>query len=130
VDDDAAARELFGTVLEAAGATVTSVASAGDALEALRRAPHDVMVSDIEMPDVDGYSLVRDALAIAGGRGERLAAIAVTAYSRPEDEARSLAAGFDLHVRKPVDPRAFVAAVLIACRPDAGARLADGPAGH
>jgi signal transduction histidine kinase/CheY-like chemotaxis protein len=130
VDDDAAARELFRTVLEHAGATVTAASSAAEAVAALRRQPHDVIVSDIEMPDVDGYSLVHEALAIAERRGERLAAIAVTAYSRPEDEARSLAAGFHLHLRKPVDPGALVAAVMAACESDSGRRAADGPSLH
>jgi signal transduction histidine kinase/ActR/RegA family two-component response regulator len=115
VDDDATARELFTTVLETAGAIVTSTASAPEALAALRRASHEVIVSDIEMPVLDGYDLVREAHAIANGRCERLVAIAVTAYSRPEDEARSLAAGFHLHVRKPVAPGMFVAAVQSAC---------------
>jgi CheY-like chemotaxis protein len=101
-----------------------------EALAAFRRAAHDVIVSDIEMPDIDGYSLLHQALAIAKSRGERLAAIAVTAYSRPEDEARSLAAGFHLHVRKPVDPRALVAAVVTVCEPDSRSRSAEGPSRH
>jgi signal transduction histidine kinase/CheY-like chemotaxis protein len=130
VDDDAGARELFGTVMELAGATVTATVSAADALASFQRASYDVIVSDIEMPDVDGYSLVHQALEIAKRRGERLVAVAVTAYSRPEDEARSLAAGFDLHVRKPVDPGALVAAIMDACRPDSGARAAEGPSRH
>ena len=127
VDDDAAARELFRTVMEHAGAAVTAASSAHDALAALQRQSHDVIVSDIEMPDVDGYSLVHQALTIAEVRGERLSAIAVTAYSRPEDEAQSLAAGFHQHVRKPVDPGALVAAVLRACAPGDARRAADGP---
>jgi signal transduction histidine kinase/ActR/RegA family two-component response regulator len=130
VDDDGAARELFRTVLEVAGATVMVAASAAEALAAFRRAPYDVMVSDIEMPDVDGYSLLQETLAIANSRGDRFAAIAVTAYSRPEDEARSLAAGFHLHVSKPVDPGVLVAAVMMVCQPDAPGRAAEGPSGH
>ena len=130
VDDDAGARELFRTIMELAGATVTTAASAAEALASLHRGSYDVIVSDIEMPDVDGYSLVHKALTIAKSRDERLGAIAVTAYSRPEDEARSLAAGFDLHVCKPIDPGALVAAVVAACEPDARARAAEGPSGH
>jgi signal transduction histidine kinase/ActR/RegA family two-component response regulator len=112
VDDDPEARTLFATILEGAGATVTAASSARDALEAFRRSTHDVLVSDIEMPDVDGYGLLREALAIAHGRNERLMAVSVTAYSRPEDQARSLAAGFHRHVQKPVDPAALVAVVV------------------
>jgi signal transduction histidine kinase/CheY-like chemotaxis protein len=130
VDDDGAARELFRVVMERAGAIVTTSGSAAEALTALRRESYDVMVSDIEMPDVDGYSLVQDALAIVRSRGERLVAIAVTAYSRPEDEARSLEAGFHLHVRKPVDPGALVAAVMTAAESHSDRRAADGPSGH
>jgi signal transduction histidine kinase/CheY-like chemotaxis protein len=130
VDDDAGARDLFRTVMEVAGATVTTAASAADALASFQRASYDVVVSDIEMPDVDGYSLIHQALAMAKARGERLVAIAVTAYSRPEDEARSLAAGFHLHLCKPVDPGALVAAVMSACEPDADARAAEGPSSH
>jgi signal transduction histidine kinase/ActR/RegA family two-component response regulator len=112
VDDDPEARTLFSTILEGAGAAVTGAGSADDALNALRRSTHDVLVSDIEMPDVDGYGLLREALAIAHGRNERLMAVSVTAYSRAEDEVRSLAAGFHRHVQKPLDPAALVAVVL------------------
>jgi signal transduction histidine kinase/CheY-like chemotaxis protein len=111
VDDDSEARTLFATILEGAGATVTPASSAHDALEALRSSTYDVLVSDIEMPDVDGYGLLRDALAIAHGRSERLMAVSVTAYSRPEDEARALAAGFHRHVHKPIDPAVLVEVV-------------------
>jgi CheY-like chemotaxis protein len=112
VDDDPEARTLFATILESAGATVTASRSAHDALAALRRSTHDVMVSDIEMPDVDGYALLHQAQAIAHSRNERLMAVAITAYSRPEDEARSFQAGFHRHLRKPVDPAALVAVVV------------------
>ena len=111
VDDDKESRELFAAILEAAGATVTSADSAENALTIFRGASYDVLVSDIEMPDVDGYALVRQALAIANERGERLGAIAVTAYTRVGDEARSLRAGFQRHVQKPLEPAALVAAV-------------------
>ena len=130
VDDDAGTRDLFRTVMELAGAMVTSAASAAEALASFQRASYDVIVSDIEMPDVDGYSLVQQALSVANGRGERFVAIAVTAYSRPEDEARSLAAGFQLHLSKPIDPGALVAALMTACEPDEDARTAEGPSGH
>jgi signal transduction histidine kinase/ActR/RegA family two-component response regulator len=121
VDDEPEARELFVAILEGAGATVTPAASAVHALAALSDEPYDVLVSDIEMPDVDGYSLLPQAMAIALNRGERLMAVAVTAYSRSEDEARSLDAGFHRHLRKPVDPPDLIAAVqsVLFARPDA-----------
>jgi CheY-like chemotaxis protein len=111
VDDDREARELFTMMLESAGARVDTAASAAAALAALRDASYDVLVSDIEMPGMDGYALRREAAAMAAGRNSGLVAVAVTAYSRPEDEARSLAAGFDCHINKPVDPVELVAAI-------------------
>lgn len=114
VDDDVEARTLFAAILGTAGAVVTCASSAAEAMTILRAASHDVIVSDIEMPAVDGYGLVHQALAIAAERGETLGAIAVTAYSRPEDEARSLAAGFHRHVQKPVEPATLIAAVHAA----------------
>ncbi len=117
VDDDPESRTLFATILEGAGATVVAAGSAHDALEALRRSTFDVLVSDIEMPEVDGYGLLHQALAIAAGRNERLMAVSVTAYSRFEDEARSVGAGFHRHLQKPVDPAALVAVVLSVSDP-------------
>ena len=114
VDDDKESRDLFTAILESAGATVSSAESAADALSLLRRRVPNVLVSDIEMPEMDGYTLVREALAIAEQRGHRLLAIAVTAYSRAGDEARSLQAGFQRHVQKPLEPATLVAAVAAA----------------
>ena len=63
-----------------------------------------MLVSDIEMPGEDGYSLIRRVRALASSEGGRTPAIALTAYGRPEDRIRSLAAGYSIHVPKPVDP--------------------------
>ncbi len=114
VDDEAEARELFAHVLGRAGAVVAQAASADYALAAIRAEPYHVLLSDIEMPAVDGYGLAAQAIAIAAGRHERLVAIAVTAYSRPEDERRSLAAGFVRHLTKPIDPHDLIAAIRSA----------------
>jgi signal transduction histidine kinase/ActR/RegA family two-component response regulator len=111
VDDEAETRELFTMILKGAGAAVTCAESAAVAMAALRREWTDVMIADIEMPHEDGYALVAAARALAADRGAALCAIAVTAYSRPEDHARSIAAGFSQHLRKPIDPAAFVAAI-------------------
>jgi signal transduction histidine kinase/ActR/RegA family two-component response regulator len=116
VDDDVETQKLFVTILDSVGASVETARSAGDALTILRRRSFDVIVSDIEMPEVDGYAFVHHAMAIARDRGERLMAVAVTGYSRPEDEARSLASGFHSHLRKPVAPEALVSAVSSAWR--------------
>jgi CheY-like chemotaxis protein len=111
VDDEAEARELFVQVLERAGAIVTPAASVEEAIAALRRAAYHVLLSDIEMPGADGYGLARQALALSASRRDRLVAVAITAYSRPEDEARSREAGFVLHLRKPIDPQRLIAEI-------------------
>ena len=111
VDDDPEACKLFTTILEGAGAAVTAAGSATDALAVLQRSTHDVLLSDIEMPGVDGHGLVREAMAIARARHEPLMAVAATAYSRPEDEMRSIDAGFHRFIRKPVEPAALVTVV-------------------
>ena len=114
VDDEKEARELFAQVLEQAGALVTPAASAEEALAAVRGASYHVLLSDIEMPDADGYGLARQALALAADRHERLAAIAITAYSRAEDATRSLEAGFSRHLSKPVDPQGLIEVIRSA----------------
>ena len=116
VDDDKESRELFTAILETSGATAMVAESAAEALEHVRRMPPDVLVSDIEMPEVEGYALVRQALALTHERGHRLGTIAVTAYARGGDEARSLEAGFHRHLQKPLEPAALVAAVAAVCQ--------------
>lgn len=110
VDDDDDARDLLRTLLEGLGATVVPAASVREALEAL--APEiDVLVSDIAMPEADGYALVREVRAREAHGFPRLPAIAVTAYAAASDRARALEAGFDLHFAKPVDLDALTAAI-------------------
>ena len=111
VDDELEARELFGSILRDAGATVTTAASAREAMEHLERGEHDVLVSDIEMPNEDGYDLVTRALALANRRGHRLIALAVTAYARMEDKVRALQAGYQWHLAKPVEPVELVSVI-------------------
>ncbi|HJQ27402.1 MAG TPA: PAS domain S-box protein [Blastocatellia bacterium] len=115
VDDDDDARELVTTVLTQCGAEVNAVASVGEALAVLEQFEADVMVSDIEMPGEDGYSLIRKVRAIGDGAG-RIAAAALTAHARTEDRLRALAAGFDTHVAKPVEPSELIAVVASIAR--------------
>jgi CheY-like chemotaxis protein len=103
VDDDSSAREALAPMLEDDGATVIAVGSAAEALETLERARPDVLVSDIGMPDVDGYALVRTVRARERERGGRLPAVALTGYGGAEDRARAHAAGFDAHLAKPFE---------------------------
>jgi PAS domain S-box-containing protein len=107
VDDDAEARRLLTRFLEDCNAVVATASSASEALEAMSGAQYDVLVSDVGMPGEDGHSLVRKVRT----RGLALPAVAVSAYARPEDRAMSLDAGFNVHLVKPVDPAALIAAV-------------------
>jgi CheY-like chemotaxis protein len=111
VDDEPEARELFTSILEAAGATVVTAASAQDAMTILNDDFQDVLLSDIEMPNQDGYQLVTEALALARRHGTRLNAVAVTAYARTEDKVRALEAGYHWHLAKPVEPSELVSVI-------------------
>jgi PAS domain S-box-containing protein len=111
VDDEADSRELLTSTLGQRGAGVTAVASAGEALDALVRVRPDVLVSAIEMPEEDGYTLMRKVRALKPEQGREIPAVALSAYVRAEDRVRSLAAGFQAHVRKPVEPAELVAVV-------------------
>jgi signal transduction histidine kinase/ActR/RegA family two-component response regulator len=104
VEDDEATLDALTEFLSLQGATVTSAASVDQALKELAKRTPDVLVSDIGMPERDGYDLIRTVRS-QGHDAESLPAIAVTAFASPEDRQRALAAGFQLHLAKPVDPR-------------------------
>jgi len=110
VDDEPDARDLLAAMLETAGALVTVAASAAEALDALGKKAQDVLLSDLAMPQRDGYELMRDARA-SGLAGGGIVAIALSAHARPEDRQRALAAGFHAHVSKPVELEAIVAEI-------------------
>ena len=99
-------------VLGQAGAKVKAVASAPEALDALERWRPEVLVSDIGLPGDDGYVLMRKVRGLGRERGGGIPAVAVTAYARAEDRTAALAAGFHMHVAKPLDPAAL--AVIVA----------------
>jgi CheY-like chemotaxis protein len=111
VDDEEDARQLIATILGECEAEVETAASVRQAVEAVRRAPPDLLISDIGMPDEDGYGLVRRLRAEDDPQLKELPAVALTAYASDEDRARSLAAGFQIHLVKPIDPEALIAAV-------------------
>lgn len=111
VEDDADGRQVLTVILELAGAKVNAVGSVRGALAALADLRPDVLVSDVGMPDEDGYALIRHIRAREADRGGGMPAIALTGYVASDDGARLLAAGFQVHLRKPVDPSDFVAAV-------------------
>jgi signal transduction histidine kinase len=111
VDDEPDARDLLAVVLQQCGALVTKADSAGAALEALNAQPFDVLISDIEMPGVDGYELIRQLRGIEAGGEKFTPAMALTAHARAKDRARVLAAGFQMHVSKPVSAAELVIGV-------------------
>ncbi|HUF93688.1 MAG TPA: ATP-binding protein [Candidatus Limnocylindria bacterium] len=104
VDDERDARELVHAVLVRCGAEVTTAGSAAEALASLQRAPHDVLLSDIAMPGEDGYQLIRRVRALHDAPRAGIPAAALTAYARLEDRDAALAAGYQMHVAKPVEP--------------------------
>ena len=108
VEDDDDSRELLSAILNEAGARVESVASAAEGIAAVRRVRPQILVSDIAMPDEDGYSLLRKVRALGAAEGGAVPAIALSAFTQPEDCAKALAAGFTLHVGKPIVPQDFV----------------------
>jgi len=108
VDDEGDAREVMRFMLERGGARVRTADSAAQALDAIREESPDILISDIGMPVEDGYVLARRLRAMEEGLGWRLPAIALTAYASEEDTRRALAAGFDAHLSKPVDPARLI----------------------
>lgn len=107
VDDETDARELVATLLEQCGATVTPVASAQDAFAVISREQNkrpDIVISDVSMPEVDGYDLIRRIRERHPEKGGRIPGVALTAYGRSIDRIRALSAGFQMHMPKPVEP--------------------------
>jgi CheY-like chemotaxis protein len=116
VDDDPLIIQVVGEALAHAGADVRGCESVGAALDALAGWQPDVIVSDIEMPGDDGYALVRAVRALPPEQGGRTPALALTALNRTADRIRSLMAGFNMHVPKPVDPAELTAIVASLAR--------------
>jgi CheY-like chemotaxis protein len=106
VDDELDARTVVAETLRLEGARVIAADSAGTAFQHLQQLQFDIIVTDIGMPEEDGYSLVRKLRRLKAGR--RMLAIAVTGYASKNDVAAAMDAGFDLHVPKPVDFDTFV----------------------
>jgi CheY-like chemotaxis protein len=111
VEDEDDSREILAALLREWGAEVTTSASAPDALVVVNSRPPDLLVSDVGMPGMDGYELVRELHKRDEAHGGRVPAIALTAYADQESRSQALAAGFEEHVAKPADPQALLAAV-------------------
>ncbi len=102
VDDELDSREFTAMVLEECGAVVVAAASVSEALAAFAKASFDVLVSDIGMPEADGYSLIARIRGMK--QYGKIPAVALTAYARVEDKSKAIAAGFEMHLSKPVEP--------------------------
>jgi signal transduction histidine kinase/CheY-like chemotaxis protein len=111
VEDEADSRDLLTVVLREAGAQVTAVGSASDAVDALARSVPDVLVSDIAMPEEDGFALIARVRGLPAERGGAVPAVALTAYAGSDTRARTMAVGFGAHVGKPVRPEDLIVAI-------------------
>jgi PAS domain S-box-containing protein len=117
IDDELDARNLLKLLLESAGAVVDLAASAEQGMEHLLTKSVDVLICDIGMPDVDGYSLIRRIRALGDGQKSEVAAVALTAYARLEDRTEAMSAGFQNHLAKPVEPGELLAVVHSLANP-------------
>jgi CheY-like chemotaxis protein/two-component sensor histidine kinase len=113
VEDDRDTQEFLVRLLEAHGAAVTRAMSADQALALLASTDVDLLLSDIGLPDMDGYDLIHQ---VRGRAGDNVPAIALTAYARTEDRIRALAAGYQAHVAKPVEPQELLSTVARVAR--------------
>jgi CheY-like chemotaxis protein len=111
VDDDADSRDFVAFVLEQDGACVFTVSSAFEALQTLPQVKPDVLVSDISMPEMDGYMLIHQVRSWTPEQGGQIPAIALTAFARNNDQHKALKAGFQMHLSKPLNPEKLVAAI-------------------
>lgn len=116
VDDEADTRELLKQGLEYCGAKVEVAGSAAAAVDAIVALVPDILISDIGMPGVDGYDLIRQVRGLPPNKGGRVAAIALTAYTRIEDRLQALRSGYDMHVPKPVELAELVAVAASVAR--------------
>ncbi len=111
VDDENDSRDFVGFTLQQYGASVTAVSSASEALQVIAQLKPDVLVSDIGMPEMDGYALIREIRSWTHAEAGRIPAIAVTAYAGEYDQRQAIDAGFQVHVPKPVESEVLAAAV-------------------
>ncbi|MEG4960790.1 MULTISPECIES: PAS domain S-box protein [unclassified Microcoleus] len=109
VDDKPDNRQFLIVAIEQLGATATAAASAAEAIDILQQSPPDILVSDIGMPVEDGDSLIRKVRSSASDQIKRLPAVALTAYASEQDRDRAIAAGYNEHLTKPIEPAVFAA---------------------
>ena len=110
-DDETDALDLITVELAQHGAKVTAVTNAEDALKALEQGRFDLLISDIGMPKIDGYELIRQIRKLEAGKDKRIPAVALTAYARVQDRMQAIVAGYSTHIAKPVDATELVTIV-------------------
>jgi PAS domain S-box-containing protein len=113
VDDDAETLEVIDVMLRQHGIEVLTSASAGDAIEIIRSLRPDVLISDIAMPDEDGYTLIKKVRALDPRKGGRIPAVALTAHVRDEDRTRALSSGYEIFIPKPVEASRLLEAIFL-----------------
>jgi len=118
VDDDSDTLTLMATALTKRQANVTAVSSAGEAIQAITQKRPDVLVSDIAMPDEDGYGLIEKIRLLENGETQNIPAVAITAYAKDEDRERALSSGFQIYLAKPVELTELISVVARAARRD------------
>jgi CheY-like chemotaxis protein len=118
VDDDSDTLTLMTTALTRRQANVTAVSSAVEAIQAIARKRPDVLVSDIAMPDEDGYGLIEKIRLLENGASDNIPAVAITAYAKDEDRERALSAGFQIYLAKPVELTELISVVARAAKRD------------
>ncbi|MEB3213717.1 MAG: PAS domain-containing protein, partial [Leptolyngbyaceae bacterium] len=118
VDDDDSTREFLACLLELNGARVIAAASAEEALSMLGQFTPDILLSDIGMPTVDGYTLMRQVRRLPPKQGGQIPAIALTAYAGEINYQQAMAAGFQNHIAKPVEPDHLIDAIVALLKPD------------
>jgi PAS domain S-box-containing protein len=125
VEDDDDSRRLLAMMLKRHGAEVISTASAPEALNSFADTSPDVVISDIGIPDQDGYQLINKVRSLPAERGGQTPAIALTGYATSRDRERALSAGYQLHIAKPVEPADLVSAIVSLVPPLQGNTDAD-----
>jgi PAS domain S-box-containing protein len=111
VDDEADSRALIGRVLSEGKASVLTAASGEEGFDLLKRERPDVLISDIGMPDMDGYEFMRKVRQLEPEKGGKTPAIALTAFARSEDRTRAMMAGYQVHIAKPIETSELLATV-------------------
>ena len=114
VDDEADSRDLISTLLTRCGGEVRCSESAAEAIRAFAEWSPDLLLSDIGMPNEDGYSLIKKVRKLRSKRAKQIPAIALTAYATDEDRSLALAAGFQVHLAKPVEPKSLLTSIAAA----------------